>query len=73
MRRIVNATYMTLDGDMTNMQAWHFDFFTESEEATNAAAAQLERSDALIMGRETYEGFAPAWTERAGATSSPTG
>lgn len=67
MRRIVNATYMTLDGDMTNMQAWHFDFFTASEEAANAAAAQLERSDALIMGRETYEGFAPAWTERAGA------
>ena len=66
MRKIVNAAYMTLDGDMTNMAAWHFDFFTESNQANEAAAKQLFRSDALIMGRETYEGCAPAWSERAG-------
>ena len=67
MGKLVNATYMTLDGDMTNMQAWHFDFFTESQEAAEAARRQLFGADALIMGRETYEGFAPAWSERAGA------
>jgi dihydrofolate reductase len=64
MRKIVNATYMTLDGDITNMQDWHMDYF--GKEATSAAQAQLASSDALIMGRRTYEGFAPAWTERAG-------
>ncbi|MDJ0343602.1 dihydrofolate reductase family protein [Streptomyces sp. H10-C2] len=65
MRKIINATYVTLDGDMTNMQDWHMDYF--GEEAGKAATAQLVSSDALIMGRKTYEGFAPAWSGRAGA------
>lgn len=65
MRKFVNATYMTLDGDIANMGDWHFDYF--GEDATRAAQEQLYSSDALIMGRMTYEGFAPAWTERAGA------
>lgn len=65
MRKIINATYLTLDGDMSNMQDWHFDFF--GDEATEAAHAQLFGSDALIMGRKTYDGFAPAWSSRAGA------
>lgn len=66
MRTITSTTYMSLDGDITNMQVWHFDFFTESEECADAARALLYGSDSLIMGRETYDGFAPAWTERAG-------
>lgn len=65
MRTIVNATYMTLDGDITNMQNWHFSYF--SDKAAAAAREQLFDSDALIMGRKTYEGFAPAWMSRAGA------
>ncbi|WP_432851414.1 dihydrofolate reductase family protein [Amycolatopsis sp. CA-161197] len=64
MGRIVNATFMTLDGDSTNMADWHWDYF--SEEATAAAKAQLDRSDALIMGRKTYDGFSAAWPQRAG-------
>jgi len=66
MRKIVNSTYTTLDGDITNMQRWHFDFFTESDESGAAAHDLMFGSDALIMGRQTYEGFAPAWSERAG-------
>jgi dihydrofolate reductase len=65
MGRIVNATYMTLDGDIKNMPDWHFEFF--GTEAERAATAQLYSSDALIMGRQTYEGFAQAWPARAGA------
>ena len=65
MRRIVNATYMTLDGDISNMQDWHFDYF--GDEAVRAASDQLFGSDALVMGRMTYEGFAPAWSQRKGA------
>lgn len=66
MRKVVNTTYMSLDGDITNMQRWHFDFFTESEECANAARALMFGSDALIMGRETYDGFSVAWSARAG-------
>jgi dihydrofolate reductase len=65
MRKIVNATYMTLDGDIQNMQDWHFEYF--GEDATKTAADQLMSSDALIMGRKTYDGFSVAWPERAGA------
>jgi dihydrofolate reductase len=65
MGKIVNATYTTLDGDMTNMQNWHFGYM--GDEGMKAAAAQLASADALIMGRATYDGFAPAWTSRAGA------
>jgi dihydrofolate reductase len=65
MGKIVNATYMTLDGDIQNMQDWHFEYF--GRESMRAARAQLFSCQALIMGRETYEGFAAAWTQRAGA------
>jgi hypothetical protein len=64
----VNATYMSLDGDISNLEDWHFDYF--DDEATKAAEAQLYDSDALIMGRETYEGFAPAWMARASMSRS---
>lgn len=65
MRKIINATYMTLDGDISNMQDWHFDYF--GDEAMKAASDQFYASNALIMGRVTYDGFSQAWTERAGA------
>lgn len=65
MRKIINATYMTLDGDISNMQDWHFEYF--GDDAIKAAQAQLADSDALIMGRKTYEGFSAAWPERDGA------
>jgi dihydrofolate reductase len=64
MGRIVNATYMTLDGDITNMKDWHWPTF--KDEAIAAAQKQLYGSDALIMGRETYDGFFSAWPGRAG-------
>jgi dihydrofolate reductase len=64
MRKLVNLTYMTLDGDIENMPAWHFEYF--GEEATKAAVDQLATADALIMGRKTYDGMAGPWIERAG-------
>jgi dihydrofolate reductase len=64
MGKIVNATYMTLDGDISNMADWHTDYF--GDDATQAATAQLSGSEALIMGRATYDGFSNAWPERAG-------
>lgn len=60
----MNSTYTTLDGDITNMQRWHFDFFTESDESGAAAHDLMFGSDALIMGRQTYEGFRPRVVRR---------
>jgi dihydrofolate reductase len=64
MRKIVNATFMTLDGDIQNMADWHFEYF--GDDAIRAASEQLLESDALIMGRKTYDGFSAAWSARAG-------
>jgi dihydrofolate reductase len=67
MGRIVNATYMTLDGDITNMKDWHMPYF--GEEAGAAAGAQMSGAEALIMGRLTYDGFSAAWPERTSEES----
>lgn len=62
MGKIVNATYMTIDGDIQNMGDWHFEYF--GEEAITTAQEQLDAAEALIMGRKTYDGMAPAWMSR---------
>ena len=65
MRKIVVSTQMTLNGVEENPQNWSFDFV--NEEFMAYATDQLNAADALIMGRVTYEGFAEAWSSRAGA------
>jgi dihydrofolate reductase len=68
LRKIVVSTFTTLDGVMEAPHEWmdgiHFQFW--NDESTAYANELLFSSDALLMGRVTYEGFAPAWTERSG-------
>ena len=64
MRRIVVSTYVTLDGVMEAPEKWSIKFF--NEEAMEYAQNQLFASDALLLGRVTYEGFAAAWPSRSG-------
>ena len=59
MRRVIVSTYVTLDGIMEAPEKWSLQFF--NEEAAEYAREQLFASDALLLGRETYEGFAAAW------------
>jgi dihydrofolate reductase len=58
MRRVVAAEYVSLDGVMEN-PAWTAPFF--SDELGNYQREQLFRSDALLLGRVTYQEFAGAW------------
>jgi dihydrofolate reductase len=65
--RIVNSTYMSLDGVVQRPELWTFDF--RSDDAAKATQEQLFGADALIMGRHTYDMFAPRWstaTDEAG-------
>jgi dihydrofolate reductase len=55
---------MSLDGDISNMQAWHFEYW--GDEARRTAEDVLGAADALLMGRLTYEAFAEAWPTRSG-------
>ena len=67
MRRVVATEYVTLDGVMEDpgglrrfAQAnWHFPFL--NEETKQYKHDELFASDALLLGRATYEEFAAAW------------
>jgi len=67
MRRVVATEYVTLDGVMEDpgglsrfAQAnWHFPFM--NEETRRFKHDELFASDALLLGRATYEEFAAAW------------
>lgn len=58
MRKVIVSVYTTLDGVMDPLD-WHFQFW--NEELGKYAHDLLFASDALLMGRETYEGFAASW------------
>lgn len=64
MRKIINSTYVSLDGVQDEPQEWSFDYF--NDEAGAFAHEMLFSSDTLLMGRHTYEGFAGSWSTRDG-------
>ena len=61
MRKIINSTYVTLDGVIDNPM-WTMPYF--DAEAAAFAGSQTDAADALLMGRATYEGFAASWPTR---------
>ncbi len=66
MRKVVAAEYVSLDGVMEE-PAWTGPYF--DEDLGKFQQDLLFTSDALLLGRVTYEGFAAAWpsmTDEAG-------
>ncbi len=59
MRRIVASEYVSLDGVMESPEKWFLRFW--NDEVASYAHDQLFASDALLLGRVTYEGFAASW------------
>jgi len=57
--KIVVTEYLTLDGVFEEPGHWSFDFF--NEEAMQYKYDELFSSDAQLLGRVTYDGFAKAW------------
>ena len=64
MGKIVNSTFISLDGVINHMDRWHFDFVDDESDAV--ALQQLRDSDALLMGRRTYDVYAEVWPDRDG-------
>lgn len=62
MRKIVNSTFVSLDGVMNHMERWHFTYINDESDAI--ALEQLSASGAMLMGRTTYEVYATAWPSR---------
>lgn len=65
MGRFVNSTYITLDGVIEDPQDWP-SLGSFSESGNKIQTELLLASDALLMGRRTYEGFVPVWTSMSG-------
>ncbi len=65
MRKIINSTYVTLDGVIEDPQDWpSLGGFTD--QGHQVQRELLERCDAVLMGRHTYDGFAPVWSALSG-------
>lgn len=65
MRKLVVSEFVSLDGVMED-PTWTFQFSGEEQEESKFD--ELSASDALLLGRTTYEGFAAAWPQMAGET-----
>jgi dihydrofolate reductase len=72
MGRIVVTEFLSLDGVMEapggeefKYKGWSFDF-DRGEEGNKFKLDEVLESDALLLGRVTYEGFAGAWPSRKG-------
>ena len=63
-RKLIESTFITLDGVIGNPHHWGGPYWDDEHHAY--AQKLLFASDALLLGRETYEGFAAAWPQRSG-------
>jgi dihydrofolate reductase len=64
MRKIVAGLFISLDGVVESPEKWHLRYFDdEMGEIVGAAAAQ---SDAMLLGRRTYQEFAEFWPTHGG-------
>lgn len=62
LRKIINSTYITLDGIIQDPQDWP-STGGFSEAGNRIQTELLERCDAVLLGRRTYDAFAPVWAE----------
>jgi dihydrofolate reductase len=70
MRRIINSTYITLDGVVEAPHLWPPLGRGSDPLADQVQTDLLLSCDALLMGRHTYDGFAPVWPTRSGDPAS---
>lgn len=61
-RKLAATLFMSLDGVVEAPENWSFPFF--NEEIGKFKLEETMASDALLLGRVTYEGFASAWPGR---------
>lgn len=65
MREIINSTYISLDGVVENPQTWP-DTGGFGAEGNKIQSDLLLKCSAILMGRRTYDVFAPVWPTMSG-------
>jgi len=68
MRKVIESTLISVDGVIAEPHSWTGEHF--GEEAVARALEQMRRTDAMVMGRRTYEMFSTIWAEPADTYSS---
>jgi dihydrofolate reductase len=66
LRRVVAVELVSLDGVMEAPEEWAFSYSNDEMEEANASG--MAASDALLLGRVTYEGMAAFWPNQPGGT-----
>lgn len=66
MCKLIIQTYVTLDGVVENPHLWPALPLGHAEEGDALQTDLLMASDIVLMGRRTYEVFAPVWPTRSG-------
>jgi dihydrofolate reductase len=66
MRKIINSTFITLDGAVENPHLWPSLGEAGSQASFDIQTELLSNCDAVLMGRRTYDSFAAAWPTRSG-------
>jgi dihydrofolate reductase len=64
MRKLIVSSLISLDGVHGDPQSWAGDYF--DDQAAKQSLAVLLDSDAMLMGRNTYNYLAPAWSSLSG-------
>jgi dihydrofolate reductase len=66
MRKIINSTYITLDGVIADPQDWPGNGIEPDGTGTKVQMDLLFGCDGLLMGARTYPPMAAAWMARSG-------
>jgi dihydrofolate reductase len=66
MRKIINSTYISLDGVVEHPHKWSTFERPSDERSDQIQTTLLSTCDAALVGRRTYDSFAPAWQGRSG-------
>lgn len=65
MRKLVESTFVSLDGDVSDrLMDWAPTYWDEEYFAYERRL--LFAADALVLGRKTYDGFSVSWPQRSG-------
>ncbi|MBC8171189.1 MAG: dihydrofolate reductase [Anaerolineae bacterium] len=70
MRKIIVSEFLTLDGVMEAPQNWRFPY--ASDDLNALTIGQIMSFDAFLLGRATYDEFAPVWSA-PGNSDNPIG
>lgn len=64
MGQIVVSSFLSVDGVMEAPEKWSLPFW--NDEIGSFKERELQESEAQLLGRTTYEGFATSWPGRSG-------